>query len=109
MSEPSLRLELPMVGGVSVPGPAPLQDAVAALGLRHAVITSVNRDELPDGGAEIFAETIRQIRERCPSTSIEVLIPDFRGVWWALEMVMVARPEILNHNMETIARLYRVV
>jgi len=82
---------------------------VAALGLRHAVITSVNRDELPDGGAAIFAETIRQIRARCASTTIEVLIPDFRGVWWALERVMEARPEILNHNMETISRLYRVV
>jgi lipoyl synthase len=89
--------------------PGRVAEAVAALGLRHAVITSVNRDELPDGGAAIFAETIRQIRSRCPSTSIEVLIPDFRGVWWALEMVMEARPEILNHNMETIARLYRVV
>jgi lipoic acid synthetase len=89
--------------------PARVAEAVASLGLRHAVITSVNRDELPDGGAEIFAETIREIHARCPETSIEVLIPDFRGVWWALEMVMAARPEILNHNMETIARLYRVV
>src|SRR5881396_2957781 len=60
--------------------PERVAEAVASLGLRHAVITSVNRDELPDGGAEIFAETIRQVRARCPETSIEVLIPDFRGV-----------------------------
>jgi lipoic acid synthetase len=89
--------------------PERVAEAVAALDLRHAVITSVNRDELADGGAAIFAETIRCIRARCPATSIEVLIPDFRGVWWALDQVMEARPDILNHNMETIARLYRVV
>jgi len=89
--------------------PARVAEAVASLGLRHAVITSVNRDELADGGAAIFAETIRRIREQCSGTTIEVLIPDFRGAWWALDQVMDARPDILNHNMESIARLYRVV
>lgn len=89
--------------------PARVAEAVAHLGLRHAVITSVNRDELPDGGAEIFAATIRAIRERCPETSIEVLIPDFEGNWDALAAVLDAGPDILNHNMETIARLYRIV
>jgi lipoic acid synthetase len=69
----------------------------------------VNRDELPDGGAEIFAATIGAIRERCPETSIEVLIPDFEGNGEALSAVLDAGPDILNHNMETIARLYRIV
>jgi lipoyl synthase len=86
--------------------PERVAEAVAWLNLRHAVITSVNRDELPDGGAAIFAGTIRAIRERCPTTTIEVLIPDFKGVWWALEQVMAVRPDILNHNVESIARLY---
>jgi lipoic acid synthetase len=89
--------------------PARVADAIARLGLRHAVITSVNRDELPDGGAQIFAATIRQVRQRCPTTTVEVLIPDFQGVWPALELVMRARPDILNHNIETVARLYRRV
>jgi lipoic acid synthetase len=89
--------------------PERVAEAVAALDLRHTVITSVNRDELPDGGAAIFAGTIRAIRELCPHTSIEVLIPDFKGVWWALQAVMEARPDILNHNLESIARLYYCV
>lgn len=89
--------------------PRRVAEAVASLNLRHAVITSVNRDELPDGGAEIFAEVIRSIRQRCPGTSIEVLIPDFRGVWSALDTVLDAKPDILNHNLETIARLYSIV
>ena len=89
--------------------PERVAQAIEHLGLRFAVITSVNRDELPDGGAEIFAETIRAIRRRCPQTGIEVLIPDFEGNWDALAAVMEARPDILNHNMETIARLYRIV
>jgi lipoic acid synthetase len=89
--------------------PERVAEAVENLHLRHAVITSVNRDELPDGGAEIFAETIRAIRRRCPQTSIEVLIPDFEGNWEALGAVLDAGPDILNHNMETIARLYRIV
>jgi len=95
--------------GLDLDEPVRVAEAVAALDLRHAVITSVNRDELRDGGAAIFAETIRQVRARCPATTIEVLVPDFRGVWWALEQVMDARPDILNHNMESIARLYHVV
>jgi lipoyl synthase len=89
--------------------PERVAEAIESLGLRFAVITSVNRDELPDGGAEIFAETIRAVRRRCPETGIEVLIPDFEGNWDALAAVMEARPDILNHNMETIARLYRIV
>jgi lipoic acid synthetase len=89
--------------------PERVAEAVAYLDLRHAVITSVNRDELPDGGAEIFAATIRGIRERCPETSIEVLIPDFEGNWEALALVLDAGPDILNHNIESIARLYKIV
>jgi lipoic acid synthetase len=89
--------------------PVRVADAVARLGLQHAVITSVNRDELPDGGAAIFAATIKEVRARCPQTTIEVLIPDFRGVWPALADVMRARPDILNHNIETVPRLYRRV
>jgi len=79
---------------------------VAQLGLTHAVVTSVNRDDQPDGGAAIFAETIRWIRRLSPGTSIEVLIPDFVGNWDALSTVLVAAPEILNHNTETVPRLY---
>ena len=83
--------------------------AIEALQLKHAVITSVNRDELDDGGAEIFAEVIRLTREFVPGCGIEVLIPDFKGVWWALQRVMDARPDILNHNVETVPRLYYIV
>lgn len=83
--------------------------AVAQMQLGHAVITSVNRDELPDGGAAIWAETIREIRSQSPRTSIEVLIPDFCGDWDALQVVLDAKPDILNHNMESVPRLYKVV
>jgi lipoic acid synthetase len=83
--------------------------AAKLLGLKHLVITSVNRDELPDGGAEIWAQTIVQIRQNAPETSIEVLIPDFCGNWDALQTVLDQRPEILNHNLETVPRLYSVV
>ncbi|HEV7299559.1 MAG TPA: lipoyl synthase [Tepidisphaeraceae bacterium] len=83
--------------------------AVAQMQLGHAVITSVNRDELPDGGAAIWAETIREIRLQSPGTSIEVLIPDFCGDWDALQLVLDARPDILNHNMESVPRMYKVV
>lgn len=83
--------------------------AVQQMRLRHAVITSVNRDELPDGGAGIFAETIRQVRRLSPGTTIEVLIPDFKGDEAALRTVVKAKPEILNHNTETVPRLYRRV
>jgi lipoic acid synthetase len=89
--------------------PARVGDAVRIMNLGHVVITSVNRDELPDGGAEVWAETIRRTREASPETSIEVLIPDFCGDWDALQRVIDERPEILNHNMETVRRLYGVV
>ncbi|WP_447987541.1 lipoyl synthase [Nitrospira sp. Nam74] len=80
--------------------------AVQALGLRHVVITSVNRDELEDGGAEIFAETIRQIRHSIPTCTIEVLIPDFEGNYIALQTVIKEAPGIVNHNIETVRRLF---
>lgn len=80
--------------------------AVATMNLKHCVITSVNRDELKDGGAEVWAETIRQIRQQSPGTNVEVLIPDFCGDWDALQKVLDERPEILNHNIETVPRLY---
>ena len=83
--------------------------AVATMRLNHAVITSVNRDELPDGGAGVWAETIRQVRLQAPGTSVEVLIPDFCGDWDALQQVLDAKPDILNHNVESVPRLYRVV
>lgn len=86
--------------------PARVGEAVASMDLQHAVVTSVNRDELEDGGAAIFAATIREIRRRSPGTTIEVLIPDFRGVVAALDTVLAERPEILNHNTETVPRLY---
>jgi len=82
-------------------------DAAARMRLRHAVVTSVNRDDQPDGGAGIFAQTIREIRQRMPGCTVEVLIPDFKGRWEALQVVIDARPEILNHNVETVPRLYR--
>ncbi|MGH7460573.1 MAG: lipoyl synthase, partial [Longimicrobiales bacterium] len=86
--------------------PRRVADAVAELQLEHVVITSVNRDELADGGAAIFAETIRQCRERRPQMTIEVLIPDFKGDEQALRLVVDARPDILNHNLETVERLF---
>lgn len=96
-------------GAVDRDEPARVAEAVVAMNLHHAVITSVNRDDLPDGGAAIFAETIRQIRARQPECTVEVLIPDFKGHRQALATVMAARPEILNHNVETVPRLYRQV
>jgi len=77
--------------------------------LRYAVVTSVTRDDLPDGGASVFAETIRKIREKSPETRVEVLIPDFRGDLQALRTVLEARPDVLNHNVETVPRLYASV
>jgi len=88
--------------------PVRLAEAVARLGLRHVVITSVDRDDLPNGGAEVFAGCITEIRDRLPETSVEVLIPDFKGSDKALGIVLDARPDILNHNLETIERLYRI-
>ncbi|MEO8339724.1 MAG: lipoyl synthase [Nitrospirota bacterium] len=89
--------------------PRRVAEAVQALGLRHAVITSVNRDELNDGGAAIFADTIRQIRELSPTCTIEVLIPDFEGSETALAMVCAEKPDILNHNIETVQRLFQAI
>jgi lipoic acid synthetase len=86
--------------------PYRVAEAVNLLGVRHAVITSVNRDELIDGGAQIFAETVRQIRARNPATTIEVLIPDFKGEEEPLDTLLDAMPDILNHNTETVPRLY---
>jgi lipoic acid synthetase len=88
--------------------PERLADAVSRLGLRHVVITSVDRDDLPNGGAEVFAACVEAIRRRLPDTSVEVLIPDFKGSETALRIVMDAAPDILNHNLETIERLYRI-
>lgn len=89
--------------------PRRVADAVQALGLRHAVITSVNRDELADGGAAVFAETIRLTRTRNPGCTIEVLIPDFEGNAAALDAVCHERPDVLNHNIETVPRLFPVL
>lgn len=86
--------------------PERVAEAVKAMDLKHAVITSVNRDDLLNGGAEIFHGTITKIREVSPETSIEVLIPDYEGNWDALQITMDARPEILNHNLETVPRMY---
>lgn len=101
--------------GKGAPGPLDagepdrVAQAVRELGLSHAVVTSVNRDDLPDGGAAHFAETIRAIRRRVPRCTVEVLIPDFCGNWEALDVVLREVPEILNHNLESVARLYHRV
>ncbi|MGA2501617.1 MAG: lipoyl synthase, partial [Tepidisphaeraceae bacterium] len=89
--------------------PRRVGEAVRLMNLRHAVITSVNRDELPDGGAAIWAETIRQIRLQSPAVTIEVLIPDFCGDEKAIQVVLDQRSDILNHNLETVPRLYKNV
>src|SRR5579863_3561054 len=89
--------------------PERVGEAAQLMGLRYAVVTSVNRDDQADGGAAIFARTIAEIRRRVPGCKVEVLIPDFRGEWWALETVLSARPDVLNHNTETVPRLYRQV
>ena len=89
--------------------PVRVAEAVATLGLRHAVVTSVNRDDDNIGGARVFAETIRQIRAMSPACRIEVLIPDFQGIDEALQIVLDASPDVLNHNTETVPRLYRAV
>jgi lipoic acid synthetase len=88
--------------------PVRLAEAVAEMGLQHVVITSVDRDDLPNGGAEAFAGCITEIKRRMPATSVEVLIPDFKGSDRALQIVMDAAPDILNHNLETAERLYRL-
>lgn len=89
--------------------PRRVAEAIRLMGLKHAVITSVARDELTDGGAGIWAETIRAVREANPGTAIEVLIPDFKGRWQDLETVLDAKPDILNHNVETVPRLHKIV
>ena len=88
--------------------PARVADAVQAMRLRYAVITSVDRDDLADGGASIFAGTIRAIKARVPDCRVEVLIPDFKGEEASLRTVLDARPDVLNHNTETVPRLYRM-
>ena len=89
--------------------PVRLAETVEKLGLKYAVITSVDRDDLPDGGAFIFAQCITQIHKRLPTCKVEVLIPDFGGNWEALAKVMEAKPETLNHNIETVRRVFRRV
>jgi len=96
-------------GAIDWHEPRRVAEAVAALGLRHAVVTSVNRDDDNLGGARIFAETIREIRSLSPLCRVEVLIPDFQGMEEALRIVLEAAPDVLNHNTETVPRLYRVV
>ncbi len=94
---------------LDVQEPERIAAAVVAMGLRHAVITSVDRDDLKDGGAAMFARTIRLIRERLPRCTVEVLIPDFKGDPEALRAVLAAQPDIVNHNIETVPRLFRAV
>lgn len=96
-------------GTVDEEEPARVGEAVAKMALGHAVVTSVNRDELADGGAQIFAMTIREIRRQSPGTTVEVLIPDFLGRPEALDIVLEAAPEVLSHNVETVPRLYQRV
>jgi len=96
-------------GALDANEPGHVADATAKLGLAHIVVTSVDRDDLPDGGARHFAETIRTIRERCPQTTIEVLTPDFLRKDGALEIVVEAKPDVFNHNLETVPSLYLTV
>jgi lipoyl synthase len=93
--------------GVDSAEPGHVAEAVEVMGLRHAVITSVDRDDLRDGGANHFAQVIRAIHRRSPGTAVEVLTPDFRGVPEALDVVLGAAPEVFSHNMETVPRMYR--
>ena len=95
--------------GLDLGEPVRLAETVERMGLKYAVITSVNRDDLPDGGAFIFAQCIHQIRKRLPSCKVEVLIPDFCGNWDALATVMAAVPDTLNHNIETVRRIFHRV
>ena len=89
--------------------PLRVAEAIEQMGVKHAVITSVNRDELPDGGASLFAQTITQTRTRNPQVKVEVLIPDFKGNLDSLQLIINAAPDILNHNTETVPSLYRIV
>ena len=92
--------------GLDLEEPARLAETVERMGLRYAVITSVNRDDLPDGGAFVFAQCVRQVRKRVRGCKVEALIPDFDGNWSALDTVMSARPDTLNHNIETVRRIF---
>jgi len=94
---------------VSADEPKRVAGAVQSLGLKHAVITSVTRDDLPDGGASVFADTVRAIRVSSPGTTVEILVPDFQGSGAALQAVMDSGPDVINHNLETVPRLYPVV
>jgi lipoyl synthase len=96
-------------GAVDPDEPARAAEAVARMGLKYVVITSVSRDDLPDGGAALWAQTIREVRGKCPGAKIEVLIPDFRGDTDNLDMVLDAAPDVLNHNIETVARLQKPI
>jgi len=89
--------------------PARVARSVELMGVKHCVITSVDRDDLKDGGADIWAKTIRSVRRRSPQTKLETLIPDFQGIWENLAVVLEARPEVLSHNLETVRRLTRKV
>jgi len=95
--------------GLDLNEPVRLAETVERMGLRYAVITSVNRDDLPDGGAFIFAQCIHQVRKRLPDCKVEVLIPDFCGNWDALTRLMDAKPDTLNHNIETVRRVFHRV
>ncbi len=103
------NIKVGMPAKVDLNEPKRVAESVRILNLRHAVITSVNRDELKDGGASIFSDTVKQIRTEMPDTTIEILIPDFRGDTGAYEIIMQNPPDILNHNLETVKRLYHVV
>jgi lipoyl synthase len=94
---------------IDIDEPRNVAEAVRSMRVKHAVITSVNRDELKDGGSEIFAATIREVRSLNPETTIEVLIPDFKGKDESLDRILAERPDILNHNTETVPSLYRIV
>nr|ABZ09333.1 putative Radical SAM superfamily protein [uncultured marine microorganism HF4000_APKG7H23] len=96
-------------GGVDLEEPGRLARTVARLGLRYCVITSVDRDDLPDGGAFIFSQCIQQVRDLLPTCQVEVLVPDFQGSWPALQSVLRAGPAVLNHNIETVRRVFHSV
>jgi len=96
-------------GDYDLEEPARVAEAIRLMGVKHAVITSVNRDELKDKGAGVWAATIREVKKVNPQTTMETLIPDFKAQWDLLEMVVSERPEVVSHNMETVARLYRLV
>jgi lipoyl synthase len=103
------NVKLGMPNELDLDEPRRVAESVESLGLKHVVITSVNRDELKDGGASIFSESVKLIREKMPDTTIEILIPDFKGEAHAFEIILKNPPDILNHNMETVKRLYHGV